>query len=126
MALEGKELLSKVTELGADTPKDVLARETGYVTTKKDGSERILYSQFYDALLSAKGLALAPAASNRAGRELTYLTRVQKSGNLIVGRAYTSAQELEPGDEFEIEELEGGGFKLIPYAGESETEAAAA
>lgn len=114
MALTGKELLAKVAELGADTPKDELARAAGYVAIKKDGGERIQYSQFYDALLEAKGLALAPATSNRPGRELTYVTRVQKSGNLIIGKAYTAMQELQPGDEFEIEELEGGGFKLLP------------
>ena len=119
MALTGKELLNKVAGLGADAPKDVVAREAGYVQTKKDGTERILYSAFYEALLQAKGLALAPATSNRPGRELSYVARVQKNGNLIVSGGYTALQNLQPGDEFEIEELEGGGYSLRPYVEEA-------
>lgn len=116
MALTGKELLAKVTELGADTPKDALARETGYVSIKKDGGERILYGKFYDELLAAKGLALAPATSSRPGRELSYIARVQKNGNLILSAGYLVKQEFAAGDEFQIEELEAGGFMLTPMA----------
>jgi hypothetical protein len=122
--LTGKDLLSKISEFAEDTPKDVLARETGYTSTKKDGTERVLYSAFYEALLEAKGLALAPAQSNRPGRELSFLARVQASGNLIIGKAYTAAQEFVPGDEFSIEELEEGGFKLLPLEPEAEAVAA--
>jgi hypothetical protein len=122
--LTGKDLLAKVSEFPSDTPKDTLARETGYTSTKKDGTERVLYSAFYEALLEAKGLALAPAQSNRPGRELSFLARVQASGNLIIGKAYTAAQEFVPGDEFSIEELEEGGFKLLPLEPEAEAVAA--
>ena len=124
--LTGAELLAKVKELGDTASKDVVARETGYVTTKKDGTERFLYTAFYEALMSAKGIAFAPAATARPGRSLSYVALVQKSGNLIIGKAYTSAHEAQPGDEFKIEALDDGGFKLTPIFEEAETEAVAA
>jgi hypothetical protein len=49
MALTGTELLAKVKELG-DVSKSVLVREAGYVSTKKDGGERLNFSVFYEAL----------------------------------------------------------------------------
>lgn len=117
MALTGAELLAEIAKHPSDTPKDELARLCGYVAAKKDGSERILYSDFYDALLQAKGLALAPPAkAKRAGRELSFVARVQKTGGVILSAGYLAKQEFNPGDEFKIEELEGGGFQLVPLA----------
>ena len=43
--LTGPELLSKVKELG-DVSKSELVRECGYVSTKKDGSERLNFTAF--------------------------------------------------------------------------------
>lgn len=116
MALTGAELLAEIGKHPSDTPKDELARLTGYTSTKKDGSERILFSEFYDALLQAKGLALAPAKSKRAGRELSYVAKVQKSGSVIISAGYLAKQEFVAGDEFKIEELEDGGYQLTPLA----------
>ena len=116
MALTGDELL-KVVTANPDAPRDELARLAGYVSTKKNGSERLLYAKFHDALLAAKGLTLAPpAAAKRAGRELSYVARVQKSGSVILSAGYLAKQEFEPGDEFKIEELEDGGYQLLPLA----------
>ena len=56
--LTGKELLEKVELLG-DVSKSELVRECGYVSTKKDGGERLYYTAFYEALLDAKGIGLA-------------------------------------------------------------------
>jgi hypothetical protein len=112
--LTGKELLAKVKELGEAATKDQVARETGYVSTKKDGSERFQYNAFYEALMEAKGVAFAPAATNRPGRQLSYKAVVQGSGNLIIGRGYTVAHGAEPTDQFNIELLEDGAFKLTP------------
>lgn len=123
--LTGKELLAKVKELGDEAPRDLLARETGYVLTKKDGSERFQYDALYQALLAAKGVTIAPATSKRPGRELSYTAVVQKSGNLIIGKGYTTAHEAEPGDEFKIELLEDGAFKLTPIFEEAEEAVAA-
>lgn len=116
MALTGDELL-KVVTANPDAPRDELARLAGYVSTKKDGSERLLYAKFHDALLAAKGLTLAPpAAAKRAGRELSYVARVQKNGNVILSAGYLAKQDFTAGDEFKIEELQGGGFQLTPLA----------
>ena len=53
--LTGSELLAKLKELG-DVSKSVLVRECGYVSTKKDGTERLNFTAFYEALLEAKGV----------------------------------------------------------------------
>ena len=112
--LTGKELLNKVKELGDATPKDQAARETGYSSTKKDGTERIEYTAFYEALLEAKGLALAPAVTSRPGRQLSYKAKVQANGNLIVSAGYTALQGAEAGHEFTIQLLDDGCIMLAP------------
>ena len=55
--LTGTELLAKVKELG-DVSKSDLVRSCGYVSTKKDGTERLNFTAFYEALLEAKGMNL--------------------------------------------------------------------
>ena len=44
--LTGPDLLAKVKELG-DVSKSELVRECGYLSTKKDGSERLNFTAFY-------------------------------------------------------------------------------
>ncbi|MFM7453717.1 MAG: AbrB family transcriptional regulator [Cyanobium sp.] len=101
--LTGPELLAKVKELG-DASKSDLVRACGYVSTKKDGSERLNFTAFYEALLEAKGMDLGGGGRGRgqAGRKLSYFTKVQFNGNLMVGSAYTAQLGLQPGDQFEI------------------------
>ena len=124
--LTGKELLAKVNELGDAAPRDQVARETGYAVTKKDGTERIQYTAFYNALIEAKGIAFAPPVTARAGRQLSYVATVQANGNLILSKGYTALQGAEPGSEFKIAPLEGGGFNLTPIHYEDETDGTAA
>ena len=97
--LTGAELLAKVKDLG-DASKSELVRWCGYVSLKKDGSERLNFTAFYEALLEAKGISLA-TTGKKAGRKLSYKTKVQFNGNLMVGRAYIT-EAFKPGDEFEI------------------------
>ena len=97
--LTGSELLAKLKELG-NVSKSVLVRECGYVSTKKDGTERLNFTAFYEALLEAKGVALTP--EKKAGRKLTNKAKVQFNGNLMVGKAYTGMLDLKPGDAFDI------------------------
>ena len=52
--LTGSELLAKVKDLG-DVSKTDLATACGYVSEKKDGSQRVNFTAFYEALLNAKG-----------------------------------------------------------------------
>jgi hypothetical protein len=57
MTLIGSELLTKVKELG-EVSKSDLVRVAGYVSTKKDGSERLDFTAFHEVLLEAKGVDL--------------------------------------------------------------------
>ena len=118
--LTGSDLLAKVKELG-NVSKSELVRECGYVSTKKDGAERLNFTAFYEALLEAKGLSLGSdgAGRGKAGRKLSYVATVQGNGNLLVGKAYTALLDLSPGDEFEIK-LGRKQIRLVPAGGEDE------
>jgi AbrB family looped-hinge helix DNA binding protein len=101
--LTGKALLQKV-----DTLKHLSRRETakrcGYVSLTKDHKFRVNMTEFYDAVLSAKGLALTTTSTkDRRGREPTFRVSVHRNGQLIIGAAYTEKMGLKPGDEFEIQ-----------------------
>jgi len=118
--LTGSELLAKVKELG-DASKSDLVRSAGYVSTKKDGTERLNFTAFYEALLEAKGVSLGEGGGGggKAGRKLSYVAKVQFNGNLLVGKAYTAQLGLQPGDEFEIK-LGRKQIKLIPLGAAEE------
>ena len=118
--LAGTELLTKVKELG-DVSKTELATQCGYVSKKKDGSDRVNFTAFYEALLGAKGIELGGggAAIGKGGRKLSYVATVQGNGNLLVGKAYTAMLGLEPGAEFDIK-LGKKAIRLIPVGGSEE------
>ena len=120
MALIGSELLAQVKESG-DISKSDLVRSCGYVSSKKDGTERLNFTAFYEALLEAKGLSLSNDGVGRGkgGRKLSYIATVQGNGNLLIGKAYTAMLDLKPGDEFEIK-LGRKQIKLIPSGGAEE------
>ena len=107
--LTGTDLLSKVKDLG-DASKTDLARGCGYVSTKKDGSERVNFTAFYEALLEAKGVSLSNGGGSAIG-----------NGNLLIGKAYTALLDLESGDEFEIK-LGKKQIRLVPVGGSDEEE----
>ena len=54
--LTGTSLINKVIEL-ADMPKEDIVNACGYATVTKAGKEKLNYTDFYMALLSAKGVA---------------------------------------------------------------------
>jgi hypothetical protein len=108
--LTGSELLAKVKSMG-DASKTDLVRACGYVSTKKDCTERLNYTAFYEALLEAKGLDVGSKPSSK--RKLSFNATVQGNGNLMVGKAYTALLDLRPGDEFEIK-LGRRNIQLIP------------
>jgi hypothetical protein len=119
--LTGPDLLAKVKELG-DVSKSDLVRGCGYVSTKKDGAERLNFTAFYEALLEAKGLSLGEGSgkgTGKGGRKLSYVATVQGNGNLLVGKAYTAMLDLAPGDEFEIK-LGRKQIRLVPAGSEDE------
>ncbi|MCP9940993.1 AbrB family transcriptional regulator [Cyanobium sp. ATX 6E8] len=120
--LTGSELLAKVKELG-DVSKSDLVRSCGYVSTMKDGSERLNFTAFYEALLGAKGVSLGidggGKGRGKGGRSLSYTAKVQFNGNLLVGKAYTAMLDLQPGDEFEIK-MGKKQIRLVPVGGDEE------
>ena len=101
--LTGQELLDKVTELG-NASKEEKARKCGYYTTTKNGIERVNMMKFLNALIDAEGIELDSSSNGtgRGGRSASYKISVQSNGNLLIGSAYTSKMNLQPGDEFEI------------------------
>ena len=118
--LTGSDLLAKVKDLG-DVSKTDLATACGYVTDKKDGGQRVNFTAFYEALLSAKGIDLGTGSVGigKGGRKLSYTAKVQGNGNLLVGKAYTAMLDLSPGDEFEIK-LGRKAIRLIPVGSTDE------
>jgi len=117
--LTGSDLLAKVKELG-DASKSELVRSCGYLSTKKDGTERLNYTDFYEALLEAKGVSLGNGTGSpvsKGGRKLSFVATVQGNGNLLVGKAYTGLLDLKPGDEFELK-LGRKQIRLVPVGGE--------
>ena len=121
--LTGSDLLNKVKDLG-DVSKSDLVRVCGYVSHKKDGSERLNFTAFYEALLDAKGVSLGSGGVGgvgKGGRKLSYVATVQGNGNLLIGKAYTALLDLTPGDEFEIK-LGRKQIRLTPVGESDEDE----
>jgi hypothetical protein len=102
--LAGKALLQKVKELD-NLSREEKARACGYSSTTKKGQQRINLRKFYQALVEAKGVVLdsksKPTSSGR-GRSVSYRTKVQANGTLLIGSAYTKQLGLQPGDPFEL------------------------
>jgi len=101
-ALTGKALLQKVKEL-SHLPRRETAKRCGYYSESKTGQTRVNLTDFYDAVLAAKGVPLDPeGAKDGRGREPTYRVSVHKNGQIVIGSTYTQEMGLKPGDEFEI------------------------
>lgn len=98
--LTGPELLAKVKELTGAATKSEMIRDCGYVSINKDGSERLNFTAFYDALLEAKGVELR--GKRTKGRKLTYKTKVQFNGKLQIGEGYIREMGIDPGTRFDI------------------------
>ena len=98
--LTGAELLAKVKELG-DAPKDKVCEACGYSKAGKPA-----YTAFYEALIEAKGVTLAPPSTARApkkGKPLSWNVAVSKTGVIPVSAGYSALLGLEPGDRVDIE-----------------------
>lgn len=102
--LKGAELLAKIKEMGEASKTDI-AIACGYVTTKKDGSPRVLFTHYYEAIIDAKGVDLgtpAPNAGPKRGKAPSYKATIAKTGTCPVGGAYTSQAGWAVGDEITI------------------------
>ncbi len=100
--LKGKALLQKVKEL-SHLPRRETAKRCGYYSKSKNEELRVNLTDFYDAVLEARGIPLSPEGSKDGrGREATYRVSVHKNGQIVIGSTYTQSMGLKPGDEFEI------------------------
>lgn len=100
--LTGKSLLQKVKEL-SHLPRRETAKLCGYYSQGKDGQERLNLTDFYDAVLAAKGVPLdLNGAKDGRGSKPTFRVSVNKNGQIVIGSTYTKSMGLQPGDEFEI------------------------
>lgn len=100
--LTGKQLLQKVKEL-SHLPRRETAKQCGYYTVTKNNQVRVNLTEFYDAILAARGVPLSPdGTKDGRGREPTYRVSVHKNGQIVIGATYTQAMGLKPGDEFQI------------------------
>ena len=66
--LVGGELLAKIKQLG-DVGKSDLVRACGYFSQRPDGSERLNFTDFYEALLEAKGIEMSSSNSDNEDEE---------------------------------------------------------
>jgi AbrB family looped-hinge helix DNA binding protein len=100
--LTGKALLQKVKEL-SHKPRRETAKLCGYYSIGNNDQIRVNLTDFYDAVLTAKGVPLDPERTKDGrGREATFRVSVHKNGQIVIGSSYTHKMGLKPGDEFEI------------------------
>ena len=100
MPLTGSELIAKIHELG-DAPRDQVATACGYTTEKGKPA----YTAFYEALMQAKGISLAPPAGKAAkgrGKAPSYEVTINKQGVAPIGAAYVTQAGWAPGDKLRI------------------------
>lgn len=100
MPLTGAELLNKIHALG-EAPKDQVAIACGYVNDKGKPA----YTAFYEAMLVAKGIELAPPSTARKatrGKQPSFKATVAKTGTVPIGAAYTSLIGAKAGDTITI------------------------
>ena len=108
--LTGAELIAKVKAMPGAS-KSELVRACGYVSTKKDGGERLNFTAYYEALAVAHGAPLPEAEPS--GRKLPYTATVITTGALVVGKRYVEQLGLAPGDEVAIK-VARGRISLVP------------
>ena len=122
--LVGGELLAKIKELG-DVGKSDLVRACGYFSQQSDGSERLNFTDFYEALLEAKGFETSINNSDNEDEEekLDYRLTTAPDGSLLLTNPYTCPLDLQPGDEFDVI-LGTASIVLTPCDWESDAELA--
>jgi hypothetical protein len=119
--MTGKPLLQKVKELSSLSRRET-AKECGYFSIGKNGQVRVNLTDFYDAVLAAKGVPLDPdGARDGRGREPTYRVTVHQNGQIVIGATYTKEMGLKQGDEFKIK-LGYKHIHLIQVDGEEKAE----
>lgn len=120
--LKGQELLAKVKELG-ETDRATVLRACGYVSTKKDGTERLNFTAFYEAIIEAKGVTLAPPTGKttaKRGKALSFNVKVSKTGVIPITAGYSALIGVADGDRVAIEHVDGALVLRKAAAGEAD------
>lgn len=112
-ALKGKALLEALAN-HSKVSKSEAVRLTGYVNTKKDGTERLNFTAFYAAVLEAKGVVFGDSEAEVAPpARLSFVTTVHKGGAIHLGPAYAELMGVEPGETVRIA-VKSGRMTLTP------------
>jgi hypothetical protein len=108
--LTGPELLAMVDSM-PNASRTELVEACGYVSSV--GQRQ--FTDFYEALLEAKGLKLSVsgAGDGRGNRSLSYRTTVLSHGGVLVGKRYVEAMGLDVGDQADIK-IKGDKVVLAP------------
>jgi hypothetical protein len=101
--LTGDELIRKVKGMSSAS-KTEKARACGYYSVAADGSERVCFTAFYEAVAEATGVELAPERKPRLPYEASVLT----TGAILIGARYAEQLGLTPGDRVRLEIKETG------------------
>lgn len=118
-ALVGNELLQAVDHYtGQGYSKRKVMVACGYGGVGADGRKYCRIADFYDALMAAKGVRVG--ASGVSGRQLSYETRVQKTGTVVIGKSYTERMGLAPGEVLQILLSHDGGVIGLQRRGREE------
>lgn len=92
----------------AGTLKGEMVRAAGYTKPLKDGRDRVLFGQFSEALLEAKGVILKPKATEgKRGRDLSYETAVLTKGHAVIGQGYLAQIGATPESRLSIDVQKG-------------------
>jgi len=128
--LEGKVLLAKIKSL-SDASKADIVRACGYVSRKKNGSERLDFRAFLEALVEARRLQVASRESeerlNQSSRSKhvkgnkSLQVLVAKEGSVLLTRGCVRQLDLQPGDKFCVR-LDSGAIILDPVDPDEDAE----
>jgi hypothetical protein len=95
--LTGTQLLKAVKN--NTSSKSNLIRSCGYTKTNPDGTQKLLFTKFYHALLQAKGISLSPKNKKR---KPSFHLSVHNNLSIILSKHYTSLLNLSPHQKLSI------------------------
>lgn len=121
--LYGQELLDKIRSMPRDSSKRELAVAAGY-TTDRNGTQVVMMTGFYQALLAAQGVHFGrdpkcrPKPLNKA---LSGRGQVHRNGSVLIGAGYVDQiAGVRPGDHYNVSV--GDGRITVIFSGASPTE----
>lgn len=101
--LIGEALVQKVEKLSSHLTKKEIAKQSGYYTITKNNRTRVNLAGFYNALLEAKGIPLAPEKlKDGRSRNLDNRVTVNENAQIVISASYTRSIGFKPGDEIEF------------------------